>query len=194
VKCVCRTAAPRARERRFSAVFVVSSSGEEVGLLACEPQNSWGLKIEATTGLGLAPTSNRGPEFFELHPAAAPCKNQHQKENTTETSWSRDRGSYRQHRHAIKPPRWPTPTPRSRCARASLSATLCSVASRWSCESSSQFPPCPRCRSARTPPIARMPRGELPHHRGHCDGSTSELTWAHAMETTDWTSRSANLW
>jgi hypothetical protein len=54
------------------------------------------------------------------------------------------------------------------------------------------LPPSSRpARSARTPPIARMPRDELLHHRGHCDGSVGERNWAHAIDPDDWALGSA---
>ncbi len=94
---------------------------------------------------------------------------------------------------AIQPPRWPTPAPRSRCARASSSATLCSAASRWSCESSSPLPPCP----LRLPPSPTTRATNLRPCRGHFDApgsrkrgffrsSCSELGWPDLCRWTWW--------
>lgn len=75
---------------------------------------------------------------------------------------------------AIQPPRWPTPIPRSRCARASSSVTLCLAASRWSCESPPAFPHRP------TPFRHQQPRNQ-------CRCIVSSLTVARSIaKTTAW--------
>ena len=67
------------------------------GTRVCARTPHGGLKIEAPDAqIGVrahAQFSEPGPEFCELHPGAAPCKNHHQTKIPPGTSGYRDRGS-----------------------------------------------------------------------------------------------------
>lgn len=131
----------------------------DVGHLKSVPHSlRCGLEIGASIAqIGVrarAQFSEPGPEFCELHPGAAPCKITTKRKSHLEPP-AIEIVEVSPTSTAIQPPRWPTPAPRSRCARASSSATLCSAASRWSCESSSQFPALPAPTLVRPQQLAR---------------------------------------